>query len=166
MGMLNARESPSSSWMEESLLKQQVPRILTWANTNLPQKGILREGPDGFVYLKVDNDYIYKILPLLNLPDYITPPYFRRKNSPGAHISVIYVKERKNLPKITELGKTFLFELSTFKMVPPKRHKYVVLTVSSPDLENLRKKYGLSPLLQGHDFHITIGKKDLKDVKE
>jgi hypothetical protein len=30
------------------------------------------------------------------------------------------------------------------------------LAVSCPELEALREKYGLSPRLKGHDFHITI----------
>lgn len=133
--------------------------IIQWAQEHLPQNGILKEEKGGFVYLKVDDNYINQLFLMLSNPEYIKPPYFRRSDSPGAHISVFYVNERNQMGEIKEIGQKYSFKISGLASVPPKTHKYIVLQVTSPELEQLRKKYGLSPLLQGHDFHISIAEK-------
>jgi hypothetical protein len=138
---------------------QNSKSIVHWAQENLPQMGILKEGRDGFVYLKVDDGYINQLFPMLSNSEYTKPPYFRRLDSPGAHISVFYVDERRQTGEIKEIGQKFSFSLLRLAQVPPKTGKYIVLEVTSPGLEQLREKYGLSPLLKEHDFHITIAKK-------
>lgn len=138
---------------------QNEQKIINWATENLPQVGTLQENNEGFVYLKVDDGYINQLFQFIDDPAYVKPPYFRRPDSPGAHISVFYVQERRKTGIIHELGKKFTFKIQSVDYVPPKSREYIVLKVSSPELENLRTKYGLSPLLKGHDFHITIAKK-------
>jgi len=132
---------------------------LEWAQNHLPQVGTLKEDLRGFVYLKVDDDYIEQLFPMLENTHYEKPPYFRRADSPGAHISVFYVDERDKIGAIKEIGQTYSFKITGFAEVPEKTHKYIALQVDSPQLEQLREKYGLSPLLKGHKFHITIAKK-------
>lgn len=139
--------------------------IIHWAQNHLPQSGVLTENNDGFVYLKVDDDYINQLFPLLDNPAYVKPPYFRRLDSPGAHISVFYVDERKQTGKIKEIGQKYSFKIKSIAYVPPKRPEYIVLELDSKELEALREKYGLSPHLKGHDFHITIAKKKNKHDK-
>lgn len=134
-------------------------QIIHWAQDRLPHEGVLKEEKGGFVYLKVDDDYIQQLYPLLQNPRYVMPPYFRRPDSPGAHISVFYVDERKQTGKIKEIGETFTFSIIGLAAVPPRYREYIVLKVYSPELEALRFRYGLSPLLKGHEFHITIAKK-------
>jgi hypothetical protein len=131
--------------------------ILRIAQNELPHTGVLKEDRSGFVYLKVDDHYIDQLFPLLHNPEYRKPPYFRRPNAPGAHISVIYSDE--HVHKIKELGQTFSFKILDITAVPPKTQEFVVIQIESPELEALRVKYGLSPLLKGHPFHITIAKK-------
>lgn len=133
--------------------------IVKWAQHRLPHSGILTEKKDGFVYLKVDNDFINKLGPMLKDPAYTAPPYFRRGDSPGAHISVFYVDERSQTGKIKEIGHRYEFEVRQLAAVPSKTQEYIVLQVYSPELERLRERYGLPPLISGHDFHITIAKK-------
>ena len=132
---------------------------LQWAESHLPQSGILKEEHRGFVYLKVDDDYIEHLFQMLENTQYEKPPYFRRSDSPGAHISVFYTDERNRTGAIKELGQTYSFKIIGFAEVPEKTHEYIVLQVESPQLEQLREKYGASPLLKGHKFHITIAKK-------
>lgn len=136
-----------------------LKEVVDWARNNLPQTGTLQEGEDGFVYLKVDDNYIHQLFPLLHRKNYEEPAYFRRKDSPGAHISVFYTEERNRIGNINEIGKPFSFTINHIKTVPPGSNEYLVLTVTSPELERLRRKYGFKPLLRGHDFHITIAKK-------
>jgi len=139
---------------------QQQEFTVQWARDNLPQTGVLMEEKQGFVYLKVDDAYVNQLFSMLPYPGYSKPPYFRRPDSPGAHISVFYVDERSQTGKINEIGQKYSFKITGFALVPPQTSEYLVLKVESPDLEQLRKKYGLSPLLKGHEFHITVGKKN------
>lgn len=146
-----------------------IPNALTvvhWAKDYLPTTGTLTEAKDGFVYLKVDDDYINQLFRILSNSEYTKPPYFRRSDSPGAHISVFYVDERKQTGKITEIGQEYSFKIARLSAVPTKTLKYIVLEVTSPELEELRKKYGLSPLLKDHKFHITIAQKKEKYLKK
>jgi hypothetical protein len=136
--------------------------IVQWAQSHLPQKGVLKENDQGFVYLKVDDGYINQLFPKLSAHNYIKPAYFRRPDSPGAHISVFYVDERGRTGDIKEIGQGFSFKISDLAYVPEKSREYIVIKVKSPELEQLRSKYNLSPLLHGHDFHITIAKKKNK----
>lgn len=138
---------------------QNEVAVIEWAQKNLPKTGILKENEEGYVYLKVDIGYIDQLFPLLKNPHYVKPPFFRRPDSPGAHISVFYVEETRHIKKIKEIGQKFAFQIASLSAVPPKSREYIVLNVKSPELEKLRKKYGLSPFLKGHEFHITIAKK-------
>ena len=153
--------SAAPQMLQSSLTEMETSHgaLVLWAQEHLPQKGDLKEGSDGYVYLKVDDNYINQLFPMLNEPEYIKPPFFRRPDSPGAHISVFYVDERRRTGPIAEIGKTYNFKISTFSFVPPKTKEYAVLEVLSPELEQLRMKYNLSPLLKNHEFHITIGKR-------
>lgn len=156
----------SLSWFEisqkQTTLQAAPPswqEAFTYAQANLPKEGRLMRKADGFVYLKVDDDYIHALFPMLGIQEkgFKEPPYFRTKNSPGAHISVFYGDERV-IPE--EIGQHFSFELKKIVMVKPSKYiSYVVLEVESPELEKLREKYGLSPKLHGHEFHITLAKK-------
>lgn len=115
---------------------------------------------DGFVYLKVDDHYIHTLFPLLGLKHegYREPPYFRSKEAPGAHISVFYADEHV-IP--SEIGDEFQFKPERIKITKTRDASYVVLQVES----RTRKapgKYGLSPRLKNHPFHITLAKKNIK----
>ncbi len=136
-------------------------KIVEYAKVHLPHEGKLVVKPDGFVYLKVDDNYIHTLFPMLGLGQkgFREPPFFRAPQSPGAHISVFNEAEHI-LPD--ELGKTFHFEPTKIVIVKTSTDTYTVLQVRSLELEELRKKYGLSPKLQNHDFHISIAKKRKK----
>lgn len=138
-----------SSWQE----------VVNYARDHLPQEGQLLVTSNGYGYLKVDDDYIHALFPLLGLEEegFKEPPYFRRANAPGAHISIFYEDENV-FPQ--EFGQTFHFELKGIVIVrPSKEVSYAVLQIEAPELEKLRKKYGLSPKLHGHEYHISLAKK-------
>lgn len=142
-------------------IKFENEMALHYALENLPQQGVLKN-KEGFIYLKVDDNYIYSLFALLEQKGLEIPPYFRTESAPGAHISVIYEDERQALPPmIPEVGQTFNFEIKEFQSIFLRDDKEVyVLVVSSPELEALRTKYGLSSKLMGHEYHITIAEKN------
>lgn len=137
--------------------QQTFNQAILYAQEHLPHQGKLVQQTDGYAYIKVDDDYIHKLFPLLSAHDYKKPPYFRRADAPGAHISVVYEDENVTLK---EAGQTFSFTIEQVIVVTPKQGlSYIVLQVTSPSLEDLRKRYGLAPKLKGHEFHITLAKK-------
>lgn len=134
-------------------------KVVDYARTYLPLEGRLVMKSDGFVYIKVDDQYIHTLFPMLQLEEkgFKEPPYFRSDDAPGAHISVFYIVEHI-MPE--ELGQTFHFELKQITLVNPSHNiSYAVLQVESPELQQLRVKYGLSPNLQGYEFHISLAKR-------
>lgn len=159
---------PFSGWFLNVLQQHTSSQIthpswqeaLHYAQENLPLEGQLIQKPDGFVYLKVDDAYIRTLFPMLKLSKgFYPPPYFRKPDTPGAHISVFYENEHVH-PK--EIGEHFHFKLKKIEVVHPSRYtSYVILTVDSPDLEKLRSKYGKSPKLFGHEYHISLARKHI-----
>lgn len=136
-------------------------QALLYAKDHLAKRGKLIQKSDGYAYLKVDDDYIHKLFPLLGLSGqgFSKPPYFRRPDAPGAHISVFYKDDGVRLKD--EVDHVFSFELDGIEIVRVNnRVSYVVLKVIAPDLIKLRLKYGRSPKLLGHEFHITLAKKN------
>jgi hypothetical protein len=136
--------------------------VVDYARENLPMQGELVMKTGGFVYLKVDDNYIHTLLPMLGLESegFKEPPYFRSAEATGAHISVFYEDEYV-VPE--EIGQTFTFELNEIVIVQASRTaQYAVLQVSSPELEKLRVKYGLTPKLHGHEYHISLAKKNIR----
>ncbi len=129
----------------------------------LEHKGILKQKDNGYLYVEVSKDFIAEILPLIEAPGKLDPPrHYKSKKGIGAHISVMYENERieHEIWEMPELGQEFTFsilELRTVKLNRDNKMKKLwLLAISCPELEALREKYGLSPKLKGHDFHITI----------
>lgn len=144
---------------QEQPANQAWEKVVDYARENLPLEGKLVIKSDGFVYLKVDDGYIHTLFPMLELAKkgFKEPPYFRSKDSPGAHISVFYANENVT-PK--EVGQTFHFTLKDIVIVHANQYEsYAVLQVESPELEKLREKYGLSGQLRRHDYHISLAEK-------
>lgn len=125
---------------------------------NLPNQGILKQKSNGFVYLDVDNSYITSLIPTLQCSGELRPlPTAAR--SLGAHISVF--NEQENVSP-EELNTPFEFsvkEIRSFTLhTRDGLKKQWVIAVDAPQLEQLRTKYGHKEKLQGHDFHISLGK--------
>jgi len=143
----------------EEIVNPAWKEVVKYAEENLPTKGQLKVNSDGFVYLKVDDAYIHTLFPMLDISQegFKEPPYFRRSEAPGAHISVFYVNEHIS-PE--EVGQFFHFTPKRIVIVQSSpKTSYAILQVDAPELEKLREKYGLSPKLFGHQYHISLGKK-------
>lgn len=86
----------------------------------------------------------------------------------NAHITVIRPEELEQIggaDKLTERGHTFHYNLGPIQVVEPQGwddvSKCWYIRVHSPELEQLRKSYGLTarPNNNEHAFHITIAKR-------
>ncbi len=137
--------------------QSQWANVVSFAQQQLPLMGTLVQQADGYAYVKVDDRYINELFPMLHAQGFSKPPYFRRSDSPGAHISVLYENEHV---RAVEAGRQYAFTLNDIIVVTTKKKiSYIILQVKAPELEMLRQKYGLSPLLRNEQFHITIAKK-------
>jgi hypothetical protein len=138
------------------------PAILTYIQKKLPHSGVLGNS-EGFVYVKVDDQYIHKLVTFIQEEGFEEPPYFGRPGLVGAHISVVYAEEMKRykVGEIQEYGETIHFTPKACKVVHPPnwpgREGVYVIVVEAPELERIREKYGLPK--QEFAFHITIGVK-------
>lgn len=130
------------------------------AAESLPQQGVLKQDPNGYVYLAVSPDYINKLYPLLAIAN------VNKNDAPvGVHISVFYPKEahRRHVRDLPEVGKTFNFKITGFSRIEVKRcvnaddgnRIWYVLTVDAPELTALRQRFGYSP--KRFHPHISIG---------
>jgi hypothetical protein len=140
----------------------EAPHILHYAQTHLPQIGPLEMTPEGFVYVKVPDDYIFALIEKIGKEEIESPPYFG-EGKVGAHISVIDASEAKNkqldLPLI---GRNIRFSIKNLAYVEiddgkGQGRRIYFLTIHSPELERLRLCNGFSRQIRGADLHITIG---------
>jgi hypothetical protein len=130
--------------------------------------GILKQSPDGFTYLKVSNDIMNGFFMSIKEEGAEKPPYNTKKmNYTGAHATVFYSDEvKENKLEIKEIGEEISFKVGKMYSVEPKNwdemERVWFLEIFSPELENLRKKYGLSKLVNGNQYHITVATKKAK----
>lgn len=125
--------------------------------------GELRQTADGFVFVNVANSIFEGFLPLLG-PEVEQPPKNERHyDDIGAHISVIKQKEvEENHIRFKDVGKKISYKmLGVQKVEDPDGWEEMeavwLIPVYAPELEKIRKSYGLSPKIKDHEFHITLG---------
>ena len=125
--------------------------------------GKLKQTDDGFVYVKIDDNFIDGVFPLLPDDNIKKPPYFD-KDGIGAHISAITAEEieKKKIDKIKELNEEIPFSFKEVHSTNPagwdEMEKVWFVSVDIPKLVEIRKRYGLPETYEnkGHDFHITV----------
>lgn len=135
-----------------------------------PQKvhalsGELYYSDSGWLLLRVPAAFVRGAFDALDVLGAELPPGKNGKPF-NPHISVMHRKEIEALGgpgRISERGHHFSYTLGPVKEVEPQgwdemSAAYLIET-PSPDLEDLRKSYGLSPRLKDHQFHVTIGVK-------
>ncbi len=139
----------------------EAPLLLQTAET-LPRTGKLKISKDNLVYLRIDDAYIHQLFPLIQQLDCCKPNYFG-ENAIGAHISVMYPDEYKNIA-LQDLNQLHHFKIQQLAHTQLDNKQYCILLVSAPSLAQLRKKYQLPDMLilKNHPipFHITLGVKE------
>ncbi len=136
--------------------------FLNYIQTHLPNYGVLKESA-GFVYVDVDDEFIHQLVTFIQEDGFEEPPYFGNADLIGAHITVMYPDEVKNygIGEIQEAGEIIYFTPIECKVVHPPQWKEIdevfFVVVEAPQLDQIRKKYGLPK--REYDFHTTIGVK-------
>ena len=133
---------------------------------SVPLKGVLKQQPNGWVYVNVSNDVIHGLYSLIAEEGVEKPPYFN-DGGVGAHISAIHESELKD-KEFKDVGREVTFKLGPMVSVEPEGWKDMervyFIEVDSPDLEKIRQKYGLPKTYKGlgHSWHITVGTRPRK----
>jgi hypothetical protein len=127
--------------------------------------GTLYLSSSGWLLLSVPNALVHGVFAAMREPGIELPP--GKGDGPmNAHISVAKPDEIEMLggvDRISERGKQFRYTLGRLYSVDPEgwpeMSRVWFLRVHSPDLQELRRSYGLSSLPNSgkHDFHITVG---------
>lgn len=126
-------------------------------------RGELYLSKSGWLLLRVPNALARGAFAALHVLGAELPP--GHEGGFDAHITVMSPEEIKQIggpDKITERGKTFAYTLGPVRHVRPTGwpgvSRVYFIEVRSPELEKLRKSYGLSPLPRGGDglFHISF----------
>jgi hypothetical protein len=146
-------------------------RMFVAANTsiekkNIPMVGKLIANEKGkYVTLTVPQSFIDTVYDSIHEEGMEKPEH-------SAHISVMNSDETNNLDMpLEEDGTNFEYILHEIESCDPEgwdeMEKVWFIKCKSPQLENLRTKYGLTPLMNNdHNFHITIAVRPAKNQKD
>lgn len=146
--------------MIPNIVTLKLPKLIDAAQ-RLSSTGSTLTTKNNLFCLNIDDNYIHQLFPLLEDPQVKKPNYFGEK-SVGAHITIIYPEESKNIDAY-DLQQEHGFFVKNIVTAEIGQKIYYVLLVDSPSLLQLRRKYNLPDLLsfKGYSigFHITIGVK-------
>ena len=124
--------------------------------------GTVVQTVDKYVYLKISDEFITKLFPLIQNGENQKPDYFSGSNKSGAHISIIFPEEHSGALEPEDDGKVLYFSVKDLFKTKILGKTYFAIEVTSTGLEGLRNKYGLIKdkiNFRGVfvPFHITIG---------
>ncbi len=98
-------ESTDPKKISFSYKKISNPTLLAYAKNKLLLEGTLKQNKDRtYCYLKIQDDFIFKLFPLIQESGLSIPNYFPPRYDTGAHITVIYPTEMPS-EKITILAR-------------------------------------------------------------
>jgi len=131
--------------------------------TSFGLRGRLYVTPGGWLMLSVPNAVVRGLYDALREPG---AELWLHDGKLNAHISVMHADEVTEIgaENITERGHEFSYTLGQLKQVNPDMPGYNAVwfvEVKSPELEQLRKSYGLSkrPRNNEYQFHITVARR-------
>lgn len=141
----------------------QLTKLAADAVNAMVLAGRLEASKSGWLLLSVPNPIIQGLFAALDVPGAELP--YHSDGRLNAHVSVMRPEELERiggLDKISERGKRFKFQLGPVQEVTPttwaEMSRVWFVKVHSPELEALRRSYGLSsrPNNNNYDFHITF----------
>jgi hypothetical protein len=155
-------------WLEQYQLGQAFA-MLEKRGADKPEstyalKGRLYKGDGDWILMAVPNAFIRGAFDALDEPGIELP--YHTDGRLSAHISVMRPEDLEKIEggadAITERGKFFSYQLGPLKTVNPAGWGGVsrvwFIECKSPELQNLRKSYGMTPLPNNNKFkfHITV----------
>lgn len=162
MSILSVREGPS---LADRVAFLAGEKLAADAEVAYNLKGVLYLASTGYVLLSVPNALVRGLYANMHEPGISLPIYPGTKGL-NAHITVFRPEEVKQLggaDKITERGKQFAYTTGRFKTMEPGEQwpgveRVWYMQIHSPELQALRRSYGLSSLPNAGEspFHVTV----------
>jgi len=146
------------------MYKQYVTNMIASSDADIefqrvPMTGrlTLLKGDGGFLMLEIPQDFVDQVFNAID-EEGIEKPDHR------AHISVMSGEELSKIENVKEVGQEISFNIGPLMSVDPEgwdeMEKVWFIQCDAPELKELRKKYGLTPLIKNdHEFHITVAVK-------
>ena len=137
--------------------------------SHLPREGYLARNPTGYIFLDLDDDWVFSMQKEMEKFGYDVPPYFAGDQAVGAHISVVPASNAKKYKKgkgEVEVGKRVEFEVVRAGTTFPTRYWYGAeavykIWVRSPELDDVcRRLAGQYKPPEG--FNIVVGVRKIK----
>ena len=145
----------------QSLINRIADDVLM-EHLNIPMMGVLdaSQKNGSYAVLNVPEDFVDSIYEAIKEDG-------MEKPDGGAHISVMTGEELDSIKPIEEDGNKYEFKITSIDSVEPfqwdEMERVWFVRCLSTQLEELRTKYGLTPLMNGgHNFHITVAVKPKK----
>jgi hypothetical protein len=162
MSILAIRDGPSLSDRVAFVAGQ---KLASDAEVAYNLKGVLHLSQTGYVLLAVPNAMVRGLFATMHEPG-IELPIYHGTDGLNAHITVFRPEEVKQLggaDKLNERGKQFAYTTGRFKTMEPGEHwpgveRVWYIQIHSPELQALRRSYGLSGLPNDgqNPFHVTV----------
>jgi hypothetical protein len=139
--------------------------LLKFVQMHLACTGHLCQRENGYLYLKISDDFIRQLFQFIDAPEKELPDYFSESNYTGAHISVAYPEEADQIMQVKSVNSTYTFGLGSYFKAEIRNKLYFGCTVESPALAQIRAELGLSKMLNFKGtlvpFHFTIATKKI-----
>lgn len=135
--------------------------------SDLPRNGYITRNPNtGYIYLDLDDDWIFNVSTLMEKYGYETPPYFYGNSATGAHISLIPASVGKNyLKEDVDVGKKISFTVTGASPLYPTYRFYGIesLYVVWLECEELVKYLeSFNQTVGFKHFHIIVAERSIK----
>ena len=135
--------------------------------SHLPREGFLAKNPTGYVFLDLDDDWIFSVQEEMEKFGYEVPPYFAGPEAVGAHVTVVPANNAKNYKGMVEVGKKVEFEVVRASTTFPIRYWYGTeavfkIWVKSPELSRISKEISGSGYNPPSGFNIVVGIRTIK----
>ena len=126
---------------------------------SIGRSGILKREEDGFTYVDVNDDFIWRGIEVIKVIGFKEPHYFG-EGGVGAHITVIDTLDGKTVDISDIQGMKIDFTFEEFVTVITGTREYFVMVVRADILHQIIEEKGLKKIK--HPFHITIGCRERK----
>ena len=143
--------------------------------SKLPRHGYITRNPDtGYVYLDVDDEWIFSLSKMMEKFGYETPPYFYGAGATGAHVSLLPAAiGEKYKERDVEVGRKVEFSVTGASPLYPTYRWYgtealYMVWIESEELDQFIDSFN-DPDYDGPGygkFHIVVGVRSIKTRDE
>ena len=135
--------------------------------SKFPREGYLSKNPTGYIFLDVDDDWIFSVQEEMEEFGYEVPPYFAGPQAVGAHITVVPTNLAKKYKGMVEVGKKVKFEVVRAGPEFPIRYWYGIeavykIWVTSEELSQISKEIAGNRYRPPGGFNIVVGVRSIK----